>query len=43
MVRFWKFCQEIYVIIDDRLPVDGSGNLIYGRSEDEEQLWVSIL
>ncbi len=31
MVRFWKFSQEIYVIIDDRLPVDGSGALAMTR------------
>jgi hypothetical protein len=37
MVRFQKFSKDIYVIVDDRLPVDGSGNIVFGRSEDEDE------
>lgn len=43
MVRLNKFGSDIFVIVDDALPVDSNENLIFGRSEDPEEIWVSIL
>ena len=32
MVRFYKFLKKVYVTIDDQLPVDNFGNLVFAKS-----------
>lgn len=36
MVKLTKFGKDIYVIVDDALPVDQNDNLIFGKCEDDE-------
>lgn len=43
MVKFHKFLQEIYVVIDDYLPVDGQGELVFARCEDTQEIWPALL
>lgn len=43
MVRFKKFKQNIFIVIDNQLPVDATGNWVCGRSEDPEEIWVNIM
>jgi len=32
MVRFFKFMKEVYITIDDRLPVNKQGEFVFARS-----------
>jgi len=34
MVRFYKFSKEIYVTIDDYLPVNSEDEYVFAKSED---------
>lgn len=43
MVRFKKFKQNIFVTIDNKFPVDESGQWICGRCEDPNEIWVNIV
>ena len=36
MIRFYKFLKEVYITIDDFLPVDEQGELVFAKSEDPE-------
>ncbi len=42
--RFFKDCQLIYVVIDDRIPVFASnGNVVFGHCKDPNELWVPLI
>jgi hypothetical protein len=41
--RFFKEGEWTSVEIDDRLPCDEFGNLIFGRCADKNELWVPLL
>lgn len=44
VLKFFKDCNLIYVIIDDRLPIRKSdGRLIYASSKDPNELWVPFI
>jgi hypothetical protein len=43
MVRFYKFSKEVFVIIDDLLPIDEKGEYVFARSEEENEFWPCIL
>lgn len=43
MVRFYKFSKEIFVTIDDYLPVDSHDDYVFAKSEEESELWPSII
>lgn len=44
VIRFFKDCNVIYVIIDDRLPVkDKDGRLIFAGNKDPNELWVPLI
>lgn len=44
VVRFFKDCNLIYVIIDDRLPVKiKDGRLIFASCKDPNELWVPFM
>lgn len=34
MIRFHKFSREVYVVVDDYLPVDVKNNWVFATSED---------
>lgn len=36
MISFYKFQKEVFVVIDDRLPVTGTGAFSFGASEDPD-------
>ena len=42
--RFYKDCNLIYVIVDDRIPVkDKDGKVIFASCKDPNELWVPLL
>ncbi|GLG94827.1 AGAP012069-PA-like protein [Gryllus bimaculatus] len=41
--RFWRLGHWETVRIDDRLPVDGSGQLLYARAAHPDEFWVPLL
>lgn len=44
VVRFFKDCHIIFIIIDDRLPVKAKdGRLIFASCKDPNELWVPII
>jgi hypothetical protein len=43
MVRFFKFLKEVYIIVDDLLPVDENDDFVFARSEDPEEIWPCIV
>jgi hypothetical protein len=44
VLRFFKDCSVIYVIIDDRLPARGKdGRLIFAGCKDPNELWVPLI
>ena len=44
VVRFFKDCEVIFVIIDDRLPVkQRDGKIIFAACKDPNELWVPLL
>lgn len=43
MVRFYKFCKEVYVIIDDFLPINNHDEFVFAKSEDLCEIWPCIL
>lgn len=43
MVRFYKFSKEIYVTIDDYLPVDDHDEYVFAKSQEQHELWPSIV
>lgn len=43
MVKFFKFSKEIYVTIDDYLPVDDHDDYVFAKSEEEHEIWPCIL
>ena len=44
ILRFYKDCNIIYVIIDDRLPVKAKdGRLIFAGNKDPNELWVPLI
>ena len=42
-VQLWKEGRWRRVTIDDRLPCDADGSLLYARSAEPTELWVSLL
>ena len=44
VVRFFKGCEVIFVIIDDRLPVKRrDGKIIFAACKDPNELWVPLI
>lgn len=43
MVRFHKFSREVYVVVDDFLPVDLKNNWVFATSEDPLEFWPGLL
>ena len=44
MLRFFKYQQWRYVIIDDRLPVyTTNDSLVFGKCSEPEELWVPLI
>lgn len=41
--RFFRDGQWEYVTIDDRLPCDIKGNLVFGKCSDPNELWVPLI
>ncbi|KAJ3210426.1 Calpain-6 [Dinochytrium kinnereticum] len=41
--RFNRFGEWVEVVVDDYLPCTPDGNLIYARSRDPNEFWVSLL
>mmetsp|Transcript_24955 Transcript_24955/g.70270 ORF Transcript_24955/g.70270 Transcript_24955/m.70270 type:complete len:808 (+) Transcript_24955:83-2506(+) len=42
-VRFCLDGEWTYVIVDDLMPVDANGRLLYARSNDPQEVWCPIL
>eukprot|EP00929_Paragymnodinium_shiwhaense_P057920 TRINITY_DN2900_c1_g1_i1.p1 TRINITY_DN2900_c1_g1~~TRINITY_DN2900_c1_g1_i1.p1 ORF type:complete len:1079 (-),score=306.06 TRINITY_DN2900_c1_g1_i1:91-3216(-) len=42
-IRFCIDGEWTYVIIDDLMPVDESGGLLYARCQDPQEVWVPLL
>ena len=43
MVRFFKFGKELFVVVDDFLPVDEHNDYVFAKSEEENEIWPCIL
>lgn len=43
MVRFYQFNKEVYVVVDDFLPVDKQLKRVFAVSEDPKEFWPCIL
>lgn len=43
MIKFNKFLKDVYITIDDQLPVDSHDNFVFAQSEDPEEIWPAIL
>ncbi|KAJ1399835.1 hypothetical protein B484DRAFT_245813 [Ochromonadaceae sp. CCMP2298] len=44
VLRFYKDCNVIFVIVDDRLPVKNKdGRLIFAGNKDPNELWVPLI
>jgi hypothetical protein len=44
VLRFYKDCNIVYVIVDDRLPVNNKdGRLIFAGNKDPNELWVPLM
>jgi hypothetical protein len=43
MIKFNKFLKDVYVIVDDQIPVDNHDNFVFAKSEDPEEIWPSIV
>ncbi len=43
MVRFFKFSKELFVNVDDYLPVDDHDEYVFAKSEEENEIWPCIL
>lgn len=44
VVRFFKGCEVIFVIIDDRIPVKNrDGKVIFAMCKDPNELWVPLI
>lgn len=44
VLRFFKDCNVIYLIVDDRLPVKAKdGRLIFAANKDPNELWVPLI
>ncbi|RYH31540.1 hypothetical protein EON65_02390, partial [archaeon] len=44
VLRFFKDCSVMYVIVDDRLPVKAKdGRLIFAANKDPNELWVPLI
>ena len=41
--RFWRFGKWVDVFVDDRLPVKDAHRLMYAKSTDENEFWVSLI
>ncbi|KAL0233810.1 hypothetical protein PCE1_002316 [Barthelona sp. PCE] len=42
-VRFWKNGEETIVEVDDYVPLYDWGGVLFGRSTNEKETWVSVL
>lgn len=38
-VRFYEDGVEEFVIVDDKLPVEGDGAFVFGQSTNNNELW----
>ncbi len=43
MIKFHKFSREVYITVDDYLPVDTNNNWVFATSEDSLEFWPGIL
>lgn len=42
MCRFFKQGRWITVVVDDYLPINSQGNLLFSKSDLEGEMWVSM-
>lgn len=44
VIRFFKDCHLMYVVIDDRIPVnEKNGKVVFGQCKDPNELWVPLI
>lgn len=43
VIRFYKNNSWVYVVTDDKFPVDADGNYIYSHCKNDNEIWVNMI